>query len=636
MKYTNSIIPGLLIVCFIGIFPVESFSQAASVKSSKGHVVKDSISYLDSLFLVNEMINPEISLSLARKAVKYARKFNKAEDLVRAYTILGVAFSKNNKDSSFYYDIKALRMADSAKVHHHMPNLLYNYATLHYITKNYKEAIVYMDSCIKVSGIEKDYTYMSQALNDMGNINYDINDMGTALRMYDSAYKIALQHSIYKNMGISLGNIARFENDQVKAFIMNKQAIGYLKRSKESEDGLSRIFINMGNRTTNPDTALYYFNEALKIGQNNHLAEVEIGAYNDMVYSYLEKGDIKGAETCLADHAIPLATMEENDDWLSSLYDTYADVLGKKGDFKEAAKWQKEALKKRKSVDNSQAAEQVRLLGVLLDLKGKELTIKDNKQEILLQQNRLQKTQLGLTITIFMIIGFVFIILWLQQRNRVKLQVQQIQSAKRVIEIEENEKQKIARELHDITGQLVLGITGEIENLEISEIGVKEEIKGKIKELGKSIRLISHRMNKAMLDNFTFEELILGQCEDIKKAVGLQVQLEMPLEPLVISEEVVLHAYRIVQELLTNAGKYARESYVSMVFQKTDTEMIINYSDNGPGFDSVLIEKKGMGLMNIFERAKLVNGSAKLTTSPGDGTSWEIKFPLVLGKSKTA
>jgi signal transduction histidine kinase len=214
------------------------------------------------------------------------------------------------------------------------------------------------------------------------------------------------------------------------------------------------------------------------------------------------------------------------------------------------------------------------------------------------------------------------------------MQVQQITSAKRIIEMDENEKGRTARELHDITGQLVLGITGEIENLDLPDNEIKEEIKGKIKELGKSIRLISHRMNKATLEHFTFEELILGQCEDIRKVVGLQIQLEMPEEFGDLNEEVVLHAYRIIQELLTNAGKYARESLVRIEFLKTPTEMILTYSDNGPGFDAIQIEKKGMGLMNIFERAKLLNGTAKVTSSPGNGTLWEIIIPLVLKKTK--
>jgi signal transduction histidine kinase len=398
---------------------------------------------------------------------------------------------------------------------------------------------------------------------------------------------------------------------------------------------MARIYINIGYRAKNPDTALFYFNEALKLTRIANLSEIEMGAYNNMVYSYLEKGNIEKAEDCLINHAIPLAQRQKNDDYLATLCDTYAEVLTRKGDFQAAAKWQKTAMDKRISADKAQASEQVRLLGVLLDLKSKELTIQDKQKEILLQQNRLQKTRLGLTITIFMIIGFVFIILWLQQRNRVKLQVQQIQSAKRIIEMEENEKAKTARELHDITGQLVLGITGEIENLELPDVKIKEEIQGKIKELGKSIRRISHRMNKAMLDTFTFEELITGQCDDIKKLMGLKIHLEMPEDPLVLDEEFVLHTYRIVQELLTNAGKYAKDSFVSIIFVKTSNELILTYNDNGPGFDSGLMEKKGMGLMNIFERAKLLNGSAKVTSFPGDGTTWEIKFPLVQVKTKT-
>jgi len=431
-----------------------------------------------------------------------------------------------------------------------------------------------------------------------------------------------------------LGNLARFENDPVKAIRLEREAVSYLKKSKGGQDALAMSYVNMGFRASNPDTAIYYFSLALKLAKSNNLSGVEIGAYNNMVYSYLDKGNITSAEECLVVHAIPLARKEKNDDWLSTLYDTYADVLVRKGDFKEAFTWQKTAMEKRISADRAQASEQVRLLGVLLDLKSKDFTIKDKEKEILLQQNRLQKTRLGLTITIFMIIGFVFVILWLQQRNRVKLQVQQISSAKRIIEMEENEKARTARELHDITGQLVMGITGEIENLDLPDNEIKEEIQGKIKELGKSIRLISHRMNKATLEHFTFEELIEGQCDDIRKVVGLEIQLEMPEHFGELNEEVVLHTYRIVQELLTNAGKYARESFVRIEFIRNATELILNYSDNGPGFDSSQIEKKGMGLMNIFERARLLNGTAKVTSSPGDGTAWEIVIPLVLQKTK--
>jgi signal transduction histidine kinase len=621
--------------CLMELSPLGSFSHPAPIDPSKLTFLKDSIKKLDSLVQALATSNPSLCLKSAQKALSYARMLKTAENLVHGYSLMGQAFYKKDKDSSYIYFNKALKLADSAKIDAPKPFLLYNCAMLFYVAKNFKEAVSRFDSCIKLAGPQKDYTTMARAFNALGNINNDIKNSDGALIMYDSANKIALRYSITKQIGISMGNLARFEIDPVKAFKLNKEAIRILKKSKGNEEGLAKIYINMGLRATNPDSALFYFRKALQLNRNNIIPDVELGAYNNMVYSYLDKGNIKGAEECLIGHAIPLAQKEKNDDWLATLCDSYAEVLVRKGDFKAAATWQKTAMVKRESADKAQASEQVRLLSVLLDLKSKELTIHDNQKEILVQQNRLQKTRLGLTITIFMIIGFIFIILWLQQRNRVKLQVQQIQSAKRIIEMEENEKAKVARELHDITGQLVLGITGEIENLDLPDTKIKAEIQGKIKELGKSIRLISHRMNKAMLDNFTFEELITGQCEDIRKVMGLQIQLEMPEEPLTLNEEMVLHTYRIVQELLTNAGKYARDSFVSIVFRKTATELILTYNDNGPGFDSSLIKKKGMGLMNIFERAKLLNGSAKVTTSPGDGTSWEIKFPLVQGKTKT-
>ena len=615
--------------------PLNCISLPALVNPPQVKYLKDSLNKLDSLVEATKYSDPERSLINSRKALIIARTLKTPDILVHAYTLAGLAFSKINEDSSFYYFNKGLKLADSAKIENQKPYLLYNCATLNFTAKDFKQAIVLLDSCIKVASQIKDYAMIARAYNQLGTIDKINKDKADAIKMFDSANIIATRHLVYREIGVSLGNIALFENDPNKALKIFKEAIKYLRMRKGSEEGIARILINMGNRTTNPDTALFYYNEALKISRINHLAEVEMGAYNDMVYSYLDKKDIKGAELCLTEHAIPLAQKEKNDDWLATLSDTYAEVLGLKGDYKEAAKWQKIATVKRLAADTAQASEQVRLLGVLLDLKNKELTIRDNKQELLIQQNRLQKTRLGLTITIFMIIGFVFIILWLQQRNKVKLQVQQIQSAKRIIEIEEDEKQKIARELHDITGQLVLGITGEIENLELPDDGIKEEIKGKIKELGKSIRRISHRMNKAMLDNFTFEELILGQCEDIQKVVGLKINLEMPEEPLILNEEVVLHSYRIVQELLTNAGKYAKDSYINLVFRKTASDLIINYNDNGPGFDSSNKGTKSMGLMNIYERAKLLNGSAEVISSPGDGTSWEIKFPIIQQKTKT-
>jgi signal transduction histidine kinase len=435
-------------------------------------------------------------------------------------------------------------------------------------------------------------------------------------------------------MGIALGSLARVQSDNTKAIKKQKEAIINLKKAKGTEQEIANIYINIGNRSNKSDTAIFYYRLALKLAKNGNLPKIEIGAYNNMAYSYLDLKNIAEAESSII-HAIRLAIQIKDDDWLSTLYDSYGDILYQKEAYKDAVTWEKKAIGARIKADKKQASQQVRFLATRFEVKNKELIIQNTKTELLLQKNRLEQTKLWLAVSVLFMIVSVFVLLSLMQRNRMKLQHEQITSARRLIEMEESEKGRTARELHDITGQLIMGITGEVEKLDLPDDRNKAEIQAKIKDLGRSIRAISHRMNKAMLEHFTFKELITGQCEDIQKLTGMRVQLDMPEGNYDLPEEMVLHTYRIVQELLTNASKYVSESTVRISFINRNNNLIMSYSDNGKGFDTKEIKNLGMGIMNIFERAKLLGGKAKLTSSPGNGTKWEILIPLKIRRKSS-
>ena len=149
------------------------------------------------------------------------------------------------------------------------------------------------------------------------------------------------------------------------------------------------------------------------------------------------------------------------------------------------------------------------------------------------------------------------------------------------------------------------------------------------------MRQISHRMNRAMIEYFTFIELITGLCNDFINLSGMSVQLEMSQNFPDFPNEIVLHFYRIAQELLTNAGKYASESQVKIEIKIEHGKLLLFYEDDGPGFIYRENEKTSMGIMNIFERTKLFNGQAILNTAPGKGTSWKISFPITQKTSLT-
>jgi len=619
----------ILFFCFNGFYPVTpAFSIVPEIKKNVT-LPGDSLLVLDSLVNANKISNNPLAIQYAFRALAIARLMNSDEALVTAYKALGIAYFQDQKDSSYFYYYAALQLAEKNHLLHQKIHLVYNLAMFYRAAYNYETAITFLDSSIRLAEVINDNQVISDAFNMLGVVNLEIHDYENARKMYDTALSIASEHSFYKQMGVAIGNLATFEQNRSRSISMQREAVNYLGKVKGTEEEMANIFINMGNRYTNPDSALLYYKSALNLALNANLPKILFGAYNNMAYSYLDKKDIQMAESCLKDNAIPLAIKAKDNDWLSSLYDTYADVCVEQGDYKKALEMQKKSLKTRIADNRQKASEQVRLLAALLDLKNKELIIQNEEKKLIIQKNRLQKVELWLTISVLLVIASIFVIFGLRQRSKVKLHKAQNESARRLIEMEESEKGRTARELHDLTGQLVLGISGTIENIDFPDEEIKEQIRNKIKELGSSIRRISHRMNRAMIEHFTFSELISGMCEDVQKLSGISVHLEIPEEFPDLPNELVLHFYRITQELLTNASKYARDSEIKIRIKTENDKLALYYSDNGPGFLPDEKRKTSMGIMNIFERVKLINGKAYIRSSPGNGTSWRIFFPIV-------
>jgi signal transduction histidine kinase len=620
----------ITLIFFIVVMTVTTTGVAEGVRDKR--IAVDTLKALGRLVESNKVSNNALSIRYARMALGIAIRRQSLHDLVDAYNWMGKAFLVNQKDSSYYFFNLAIHAADSGNLTSHKIDLFYNLASLYSAAYNYKTAVSLFDSSIRIAETVHDPEGIANGYIALGNIKYNVHDYESARQMYESALSQAEKSKLFKQIGVAKGNLARrpFENDLAKSRSLQKEALADLSKVAGVEEEMAYIFINLGTQYSNPDSALLYYRSALRLAQNANLPKIQFGAYNNMAYSFLDKGDIRQAESCLRDKAIPLALQTQDEDWLASLYDTYADVCDQKGDFKKALEFQKKAMKARDSDYRNKASDQVRLLAALLELKNKELIIENEEKLLLLQTNRLQKTELWLAIALLLVAASVITTLTLQQKNRKKLHAEQIGSAKRIIEMEETEKGRTARELHDLTGQLVMGLSGTIENIDFPDASTKELIKSRIRELGASIRQISHRMNRAMIEHFTFTEMIAGMCEDMKKLSRMKIDLDMPEDFPDLPNELVLHVYRITQELLTNAGKYAKDSVVKMKIFHENGRLSLLYSDNGPGFDMHRKEKPSMGIMNIFERAKLVGGHATLHTAPGKGTSWEIVFPAGL------
>jgi two-component system, NarL family, sensor kinase len=614
---------------------IPSGIQAATAYSPDGTVNLatnfDTLQTLGLLVEKNKVSNNALSVKYAKMALEIAQQGDSVKDLVDAYKWIGKAYYQNQKDSSYYYFNLALQKADSNNLVRQKLHIYYNLASLYQAAYNYDQAMKLLNSSIRLADSIKDVEGISNAYIALGSMQYITHDYDNARKNYTLALNVATRDTMYKQIGVAMGNLARQafnENDTVKMIAMEKEALSNLRKITGVEEEMATIYMNLGYLYLVPDSALFYYRLALKLAVNANLYKIQFAIYNNMAYSYLDKGDVQKAEACLRDQAIPLAMEKKDNDWLASLYDTYADVCVKKGEYKQAFEFKNKSIRARKIDTQQKAAEQVRLLAALLDVKNKELKIQREEKELLEQSNRVKQVELWLVIALLLVAASIFITFLLQQRNRAKFQREQIGSAKRIIEMEETEKGRIARELHDLTGQLVLGISGTIENIDFPDHEIKDQIKARIIELGASIRQISHRMNRAMIEHFTFNEMITGLCEDMQKLSRMRIEIEISDEFPDLPNDLVLHFYRITQELLTNAGKYARDSQVKIRVYNNNGNLTLSYFDNGPGFAMGEKSKPSMGILNIFERAKLVGGQAKVDSAPGKGTSWEIFFPI--------
>ena len=135
-------------------------------------------------------------------------------------------------------------------------------------------------------------------------------------------------------------------------------------------------------------------------------------------------------------------------------------------------------------------------------------------------------------------------------------------------------------------------------------------------------------MNPVLRQKMSFTQLVRQVREDYLSNHDLRIILELPESEPEIGQEAMNHLYFIIQELLTNAGKYVKRGTLKLSFEQDFNNFYLFYEDDGPGIFQDQMVSKGMGFLNIKERAALVSGEAKVESEPGKGTRWFIHLPL--------
>jgi signal transduction histidine kinase len=208
--------------------------------------------------------------------------------------------------------------------------------------------------------------------------------------------------------------------------------------------------------------------------------------------------------------------------------------------------------------------------------------------------------------------------------------------AGRLIDAHEEERSRIARELHDDLAQrlAVLAIdVGALEKRWVDPAGpVKEElreIKKGIVGLSQDVHSLSRQLHPSILDDLGLIKAVESECAGVSKREGLEVVFRHESMPRVIPQDVSLHLYRIVQEGLRNISKHACAEHASVSLRGLDRDVLLSIEDDGIGFDGAEArERPGLGFLSMRERARLIHGDLAIQSRPERGTVITLRAPL--------
>lgn len=208
--------------------------------------------------------------------------------------------------------------------------------------------------------------------------------------------------------------------------------------------------------------------------------------------------------------------------------------------------------------------------------------------------------------------------------------------AHRLIHAQEEERKRIARELHDDICQRLAVYALQIDALRRRAARNPQALRRRLDqleneavEIGNALRSFSHEMHPVMLEKFGLVAALKDFCKKSAAQYGLKLVLKIGLEKPAMAPELAISLFRIVQESFSNIAKHAHASRVKVTLKQDNAELSLEVEDNGVGFvvDDVP-PTKGFGLISMKERVSSFSGKLQIDSKPEHGTRVSVEIPL--------
>lgn len=318
-----------------------------------------------------------------------------------------------------------------------------------------------------------------------------------------------------------------------------------------------------------------------------------------------------------------------------------SDLNTEKGDYKTAYNYAQQYHLLKDSIASVTIANNINELETRFRFSEKDRALLTSQLRVIDKENKLKQKNEWILIVSSLVIVLLLLLTALYTRNRHKqrLQQQQIHVLKHQHEIiqlkalmkgEETERARLARELHDgIGGMLVaaklnLGAV-KIEHAEATYNPVIDDVMAMLQRIATEVRRTAHNLMPDVLNSIGLEDAIGVFCDEINVNNNLDIDIQFQGDFSWLHKPATLFLYRIMQELIQNVVKHAAATYMALLVRMQDDKICITIEDNGTGFDREQL-KMGSGLYSLTHRIEAMKGNITVMSAQGKGTTVFIEI----------
>lgn len=212
---------------------------------------------------------------------------------------------------------------------------------------------------------------------------------------------------------------------------------------------------------------------------------------------------------------------------------------------------------------------------------------------------------------------------------------------RRLFDAEERERARIARELHDDINQRMALVAVNLDRLRERAFSLDpesrqhlQEIREQVSRLGSDVQVLSHNLHSSKLDYLGIVAAAKSYCTELSEKHVLEIEFHSEGVPRSLAQDVTLSLFRVLQEALQNAVKHSGSGHFEVELSGTPDRIELSVHDSGIGFDPEGATKsRGLGLISMQERIKLVKGEFSIASQVNRGTTIHASVPLRSGGS---